>query len=225
MPVNMKYAEMVGRLFLKGLGLLPAPKVKKNKKLIACIGDSITFGAGVKGRRDQTWEYYLNQKLGDEFQVLNYGISGRTLQNEGDQPYTKERFYKISQEVKAGTYILMLGTNDAKPYNWNLKRYENELLFFVRSYTDLPHKPRVILMTPPKCFPDPETGIVGYDIDAENIDRYITDIVKKTAWQLKIELIDLYELTRDHPEWFDDGVHPNDLGNLMLAEEIVKSFR
>ena len=225
MPVNTKFADLVKHLFLKNLGRMPAPKVEANKKLIACIGDSVTFGAGVRENRDQTWEHYLNELLGDDFQVLNYGINARTLQNEGDYPYTADKYYKISQDVKADTYLIMLGTNDAKPYNWNEKRFENELLFFVRSYTDLPHKPRVILMTPPQCYPDPQTGIVGFDIDPANIDDHIVGMVKKIGSQLKLEVIDLHEHTQNHPEWFVDGVHPNDLGNLKLAEKIIECFR
>ena len=224
MPIELLSEKVIHSIFLKGLGLMPAPKVIEGKKLIACIGDSITFGAGVRGNREQTWEYYLNELLGNDYQVLNYGISGRTLLSSGDYPYTKERYYKVSQSVQADTYILMLGTNDAKPYNWHEKRFENEYLFFVRSFAELPHKPRVILMTPPQCYPDPATGVVEFDIDAGNIDNHIVSIVKNTAEQLNLEYIDLHEYTQDHPERFDDGVHPNATGNKMFAELICNSF-
>ena len=41
-----------------------SPKVKKNKTHIACIGDSITWGAGVWNKRDKyTYEVLLNNKL------------------------------------------------------------------------------------------------------------------------------------------------------------------
>lgn len=224
MPIELLSQKTINHLFLKSLGLLPHPKIIEGKKLIACIGDSITFGAGVRGNREQTWEYYLNELVGNDYQVLNYGISGRTLLSSGDYPYTKERYYKVSQSVQADTYILMLGTNDAKPYNWHEKRFENEYLFFVRSFVELSHKPRVILMTPPQCYPDSATGVVAFDIDAGNIDNHIVSIVKNTAEQLNLEYIDLHEYTQNHPEWFDDGVHPNATGNKMFAELICNSF-
>ena len=51
------------------------PIIIPDKKYIACIGDSITQCYGVIENHDtNTWEYFLNQLLGDEYQVLNYGL-------------------------------------------------------------------------------------------------------------------------------------------------------
>ena len=38
------------------------------------------------------------------------------------------------------------------------------------------------------------------------------------------QVIDLYALTETHPEYFDDGVHPNELGNRVIAEHIRKEI-
>ena len=119
-------------------------------------------------------------------------------------------------------YLIMLGTNDAKPYNWNRERYERELDVFVRRYTGLEQKPRVILMTPPTCFPDPKTGAVGYDIDGKTIDLYTADIVRREGAALGIEVIDLHAYTDGHPEWFADGVHPNFEGNRQIGTYIAE---
>ena len=65
------------------------------KRRIACIGDSITFGAGVmKTRKKDAWTCVWNRMLGHDFQVLNYGVSGATLQKEGDFPYHQVGFLK-----------------------------------------------------------------------------------------------------------------------------------
>ena len=37
-----------------------------------------------------------------------------------------------------------------------------------------------------------------------------------------IVVIDLYSLTNNHPEWFSDGIHPNEEGNKIIANEIAK---
>lgn len=78
------YKEKIGLFCMKYFVPRP-PKVEKDKIRVACIGDSITFGAGVQGKdyAHSTWEYFQQQKLGEDYQVLNYGISGRTMQNEG----------------------------------------------------------------------------------------------------------------------------------------------
>ena len=115
---------------MKYLAVPKLPSITEGKKTIACIGDSITFGAGVRGKIELTWEYHLEKLLGKEHQVLNYGISGRTLLSEGDYPYTEEKQYEHSRKSRADVYLIMLGTNDSKPYNWN-----EELFIDLHSFT------------------------------------------------------------------------------------------
>ncbi len=198
----MKISDILSHFVLKYLVVPKSPKILPDKTHIA-------------------WEYYLNQILGEDYQVINYGISGRTLQDEGDYPYRADKFYSESLNCSAEIYLIMLGTNDAKPYNWNVERYEREFHSFCKEYRDLRNHPRVILMTPPQCYADPKTGKVGFDINAETIDRCITGIIKRQAENLKLEVIDLHELTQNHEDWFDDGVHPNALGNQMIAEHLA----
>lgn len=216
----MNLRKQIEHFVLKVLAVPKSPRVIEGKKHIACIGDSITFGAGVKGLKKETWEYLLNEKFGDDYQVINYGISGRTLQDEGDYPYKNDKFYKESKDSLADIYLIMLGTNDAKPYNWNEDRYKIELDKFVKEYIELGNHPRVILMTPPSCFKDKKTGVVAFDIDENNIDNYIVDTVKEIGNKYSIQVIDLHDYTKNHEDWFADGVHPNYLGNQKIAEYI-----
>lgn len=219
----MEIRKMIDHFVLKYLAVPRPPKVSEDKKLVACIGDSITFGAGVQGRKEKTWEYYLNEILGDKIQVLNYGISGRTLQKEGDYPYTAEKFYDISRQLRADIYLIMLGTNDAKPYNWKKDRYHEELITFSKSY--LMTGGKVILMTPPMCFPEEKTGVVAFDIDEKTINDIVPEIVRKAAEELSLPLIDLRSFTEGHSEWFDDGVHPNAEGNKAIAGYIAEELK
>ena len=46
---------------------------------VACVGDSITFGAGVAQREVNCYPVVLNKLLGDKYQVKNFGVSGSTL--------------------------------------------------------------------------------------------------------------------------------------------------
>lgn len=56
---------------------------QSSKKLIkvACVGDSITFGGG--GR--ESYPHYLQQCLGERFEVGNFGLNGATMIDEGDR--------------------------------------------------------------------------------------------------------------------------------------------
>ena len=199
-----------------------APKVNRNMPRIACIGDSITYGAGVEKMRGQrSYPALLEGLLGGRYQVLNYGLNGRTVLADGNRPYTKEPFYALSRRCGAECFILMLGTNDTKPINWNAEAYEPELEAFVRSYLELPNHPKVFVMQPSRCFAVDGADGVAYEIRNEIIRDEVYPAVARVAERTGAGLIDLYRLTDGHPEYFDDGVHPNYKGNQEIARRIA----
>lgn len=197
---------------------------EEKRIIVACVGDSITYGSGVRAHRGtQSYPARLQQLLGDSFQVLNYGLPGRTLLSSGDRPYIQEMNYRKSQAVQADIYILMLGTNDSKPFNWNQQRYRKELSEFVQRYKETARVSRVILMQPPKAFS--VNGKIKFEITDKTIANEIHNIIAETGKQQGCEVLDLYELTKKHPEWYADGVHPNERGNREIAEVIAKKVR
>lgn len=195
--------------------------------IIVALGDSITFGSGVvKTRTSDSWEVKLEKLLDGSYQVLNYGISGATLQNEGDTPYWNmpdqalQGYPEAALALKPEIVILMLGTNDSKPYNWNRERYEAQLDQRVKELKAAPSVKRLILMCPPFACPADGSDTVAFDILNETIRDEIVPIVKKCAAENEAECIDLYALTDGHSEYFVDGVHPNSFGNRVIAAEL-----
>ena len=198
-----------------------AEESRDGPSIIACLGDSITYGSGVSETRDtESFPAFLQQLTGDSWQVINYGMRRRTMQDAGDYPYRAEAYYQQALADEADIYILMLGTNDTKPYNWNAERYAADLADTVRSFQALPSRPLVILMQPPRCFPGRNGEEHPYDIDNERIRTEVYDIIGRTAEETGASLIDLYSFTEDHSEWFPDGVHPSAEGNLEIARLI-----
>ena len=197
-----------------------APVPQQGKKTVICIGDSITYGDGVRfKRKTESYPACLQALLGDEYQVLNYGLNGRTLLSEGDMPYTEEKFYGLSLQVPADVVIIMLGTNDSKPQNWNNENYLTELKQFTEAYMQTDPGAKVFLMQPSRCFPVGDEEI-KYDISNDIIAGDVYKDVAEAAQSLDAGLIDLYTFTEGHPEWFDDGIHPNAAGNRAIAEYI-----
>ena len=192
---------------------------RKDRRRVLCIGDSITFGAGVKLTRwRDSYPSILNSLLGDGYQVLNYGVSGATAQDEGDMPYPSA-FRSAAAKTEPELCLFMLGTNDSKPYNWDAQRYETAVEAWMEEIRNYPSRPRIVLMIPPAAFPvDGEP--VAFDILDEVIRNEIRPILMKIAEKEGLELIDLYEISEDHPEWFGDGVHPNAEGDRVFAEFI-----
>ena len=199
-------------------------KPLSEKRRIACIGDSITFGAGVlMHRKEQVWCTLLCNELGDSYQVMNFGISGATLQSEGRQPYRRD-IYAKAMEAKPEQVILMLGTNDSKPYNWNADRYEEELSEWIDDILSWDGMKQLWVMIPPFSCAVKGKEKIAFDIRQSVVEQEISPIIKKIAEEKDVQIIDLQEPTRDHPEYYSDGVHPNQLGNGVIAEVVYRAI-
>ena len=88
---------------------------------VACVGDSITYGAGVADRGKNNYPKVLGRLLGPGYETRNFGVSGATLLKKGDRPYWKTSAFKAATEFKPDIVIIKLGTNDSKPQNWKHK--------------------------------------------------------------------------------------------------------
>ncbi len=106
---------------------------------VACVGDSITFGAGVPNNWVNAWPGQLQKMLGKHYKVANFGHSGATLLKDGDLPYWKTPEYKHSTAFKGKIVIIMLGTNDTKAWNW--KHHARVCQFFWRDAIFHRHNP------------------------------------------------------------------------------------
>ena len=191
------------------------------KERILCIGDSITFGAGVVPMRwRNSYPAILQKKLGHEYQVLNYGISGSTMQLSSDKPYS-QAFMDAAEKMKPKMCILMLGTNDSKPHNWNPASFAKDLDQRVARIQAFLSAPMIILAIPPAAFGNP----IAYEIDDDIIRKQIRPILIQYAKANRLQMIDLYQETKAHPEWFTDGVHPNREGNQRIAEIAYRKLK
>jgi lysophospholipase L1-like esterase len=63
-------------LFLCLFSLWAVAQEKKPVK-IACVGNSITYGSGIKNQFQNSYPGLLSQLLGEGYDVRNFGISAR----------------------------------------------------------------------------------------------------------------------------------------------------
>ncbi|MBR3178071.1 MAG: lipase [Clostridia bacterium] len=217
----MKLSLLLGRIFWTH-----PEKADPGRRKIACIGDSITFGAGVPTtRKTDAWPVLWQKRLGKDYQVLNYGVSGATLQKEGHFPYYKIGFLGRLDKASPEMIVLMLGTNDSKPFNWDRERFEKEYEAMVSELKSKPWAPKVVLMVPPKAFPEEKTGIIAFDTVDTVIHDSIRPFICSLGERLNLPVIDLYALTENHPEYFCDGVHPNVEGNRFIADIVYDRLK
>lgn len=189
---------------------------------VACIGDSITYGDGLENRETDAYPSRLQELLGEDYQVFNHGFPGKTLQWEGSGPYDCP-FDDTPSEELPRIVVIMLGTNDAMPKNWDAERYERQLGEMVDAYLSLESSPRVLLAIPPAAFCQEGKDTALYDIPPERISGELAEIIRRVAAEKGVELIDVNTPTSGHPELTLDGIHPNEEGSRVIAEIVAEA--
>jgi len=190
---------------------------------IACIGDSLTWGYLVEDREVNCYPAVLNDLLGDDYVVGNFGVNGYTMLKTGDAPYWDHENFKLSTMFDPDIVVIMLGSNDSKPHNFtSLDAYLADYEEMINHYRSLANKPRVYIVTPPAVFPPGEAEMT--DIDSENVDL-MADAVRSLGKKLRVSVIDMNKKTKDFPEGFvADGVHTNAKGAKLIAETVFREL-
>lgn len=190
---------------------------------VACVGESITYGAGIMDRENQSYPAVLQRLLGNGYDVRNYGVSGATVLKAGDRPYWRRPELKEAIQFNPQIVILMMGTNDSKPQNWQYGYgFESDYLALVSLFGSLPIRPIVLLATPPPVH-EPQ-----YGINDSAVSRVMAHNIRRFSRQMRLPLLDLNRDLRGRPELFADGVHPNAQGAeeiAIAASKVLTQFR
>ncbi len=203
----------------------PVPPAVPGTVKIACVGDSITFGALVKDREVNCYPAQLEALLGSGYSVRNFGVNGQSAQQNADKPYRKNKHFKASSVFAPDIVLLMLGTNDAMDRNWRgVDPFIADYRVLVDHYVSLPSRPKVYIMTPSTQFPVENYTKVIYKMNNDRLDE-ITAALKKLAEELDLPVIDVNAATKTHPEFFCfDGLHPDAGGARLIAETAYKAL-
>ena len=198
-----------------------------DEAVIACVGDSLTFGVipNTAGKQSESnYPAMLNQLLGEGFDVQNYGKPGSSLTENG-VCYRNRDGYQLSLDAAAQMYIIMLGTNDSNPANeWDAALFESDLKDMVDAYRGASPDAIICLIAPPELFPNQETG--EYALNEELLRNEICPIVARVAQEKDAKYIDLLAATEDHPEWIGgDGIHFLDEGYAQIAQIVYDSIK
>ena len=206
-------------------------EAKEEQIKVACVGDSITYGHGVEDWEKNNYPAQLQEILGDEYHVMNFGSSGSCVNPDGDQPYTDRAVYQESLDYDADVLVFMLGTNDSKPENWtDLDTFMKDYKELLGTYLEGENPPQIYIGLCAEGYytedADPSTGIAGFDIQPAIVDEIATRLQQEYASVDHIKVIDIHSLTEAHPEWFEaDGIHPNADGARAIAETVADTIQ
>ena len=204
---------IVAAFFLCSIAAFSAEQTGPVK--IACVGDSITFGSGIRHRAKNSFPAQLGSMLGDQWTVKNFGVSGATLLKKGDTPYWKQKEFKNAHDFNPNIVIIKLGTNDSKPQNWKHKaEYVSDYIALIKSFQELKSKPTVWICYPVPAYPG------RWGITDKVMKEDVMPLIDKVAKKANVKIIDLYSALSNHKTMFHDTVHPNAAGAKLIAEKI-----
>ena len=188
----------------------------EQKITISCVGDSVTEGYSLSQPGITSYPAQLRKMLGEEYKVLNRGVSGTTLLANGDSPYTASQQYKNAINDMPNIVIIMLGSNDSKANNWDSfgNEFLNNYKSLILSFQQLQSRPKIYVALPPMALDNP------FGINEQVLKNQIRPNIVALANEIGVSLIDIYDVSMNSQSDFPDGVHPKEGGALKIAKKI-----
>ena len=198
---------------------------------VACVGDSITAGVGVRDRKANAYPARLARWLGPGYDTRNFGVSGATLLQQANLPYIKQRAYGEALAFQPDIVVINLGANDSKHPgdgsldadnaidNWQYHtNYAGDYEAMIAAFRKANAAARVFV-----CFPTPDyPGRWG--INDRTIREEMIPLLRMVAKDTDATVIDLYAALSGKAELFPDTVHPNDDGAKLVAAEVFRAL-
>lgn len=184
---------------------------------VACVGNSVTYGAGIKDRANNSYPVQLQKLLGDKYEVTNFGHSGATALKNGHKPYWVAPEFEQSKLFLPNIVIIHLGLNDQGMNNWpgHKEEFVNDYLELINTYKSLPTKPEVIICKMSPTFSGHHWFEEGMRESFQEIQSKI-DLISKQA---NVNIINLHEPLYRFPEYFPDNLHPTKEGAAIIAKK------
>ncbi len=198
---------------------------------VACVGDSITYGAGVTGRRTKSYPAQLGHLLGAGYDIRNFGRCAATMLKHSDLPYMFCSQYTNALDFAPDMVVILLGTNDSKhrgdgslnsdnaPENWrNKAEYLPDYEAMIAAFRRVNPKVKVFVCLPPPCFPG------GGGINDKTIHDEVIPLIRQVASAANATVIDLNTPLAGKAELFPDTVHPNTEGSQIMASVVYQAL-
>jgi len=207
---------------------------------VACMGDSLTAGAGVDADLRDYYSYpaQLQTLLGSGYNVLNCGRSGATvLTNDSDYKnpannayhYGSVQKYEDAQAFAPDIAIIMLGTNDGPVYIDKVgddavmqaefkAEFITELTGYGKTMESINPDVKIYLMLSPPY----ETNVVRSQNLVDNIHPIVREVAEANGW----EVIDIYSAIEPHiaEGIYADGLHFTKDGYAIVAETVYDAI-
>jgi MYXO-CTERM domain-containing protein len=181
------------------------------KTKIACIGASTTSGDGSSPGHHYPDE--LQRLEGADAEVRNFGASGTTMLRAVSASYWNTTQFTQALAYQPDVAIIWFGGNDAKPENWTAHKGEflGDYEAMIRMFQALPSHARTYVVL--SLLTRDTEGIPKAVVDNE-----VVPLCRQAAAETGSGVVDVHDDLASHPEYFPDGIHPNDMGTIAVAQ-------
>ncbi|PVX23994.1 MAG: hypothetical protein CW691_08935 [Candidatus Bathyarchaeum sp.] len=184
--------------------------IKNTQIRVACIGDSITELTDYPSE--------LQSMLGDGYMTRSFGASGSTVLLDTYMPYAYQTTFARAKNFLPDIVVVMLGSNDARTDNFkSIDNFVADYIRLIKEIQSIKTNPQIFLVKPPPIFEN------ELDLESANFAEILGHI-EQIADQLSLQIIDVYSAMKDHPEYFQDGVHPNSEGATVIANKVYNAI-
>ena len=191
---------------------------------VACVGDSLTYG---HSWHDESYPVYLQELLGEDVEVRNFGKNGAAVTNRSESSFTLKydtlQEYRDSIAFEPDVVIIMLGTNDG--YNWtgSAPTFVQEFEKLIDSYFDAGVQEVVLLTSPPTLQGN------FFNLPNDVIGMQVCPLQRELAEEYGLPLVDVRKAFEQHQDMQSlfrlpvnsDGVHLSVKGAELVAKLVA----
>lgn len=189
---------------------------------VACIGNSVTYGYGLTDREHNSYPSQLQQLLGGQYMVKNFGHSGATLLKKGHNPYYKTNEFMDAIAFNPDIAIIHLGLNDTDPRDWpNYKEsFEADYAWLIAAFKKSNPAVQIWICRLTPIF----NGHPRFKSGTRDWYWQIQQLIPVIAQANQTKLIDLHTPLYDRPHLFADNLHPDKEGAGIIAKTIYQAI-
>ena len=178
---------------------------------VACIGDSITQGSGYPSK--------LDELLGPNYTVANFGVCGTTVSTSSTKPYVDQTEFQEAIAYHPDIVVIMLGTNDANSdIAQNETSFETDYSQIISAFEQLQGRQLIWVVKSPPIF----TSNPSYN--NTYLESTVLPQIDKVADLMKLPTVDMYNAFGNHSDYFMDGVHPDSDGASLIASHVYDAI-
>lgn len=208
-------------LLLTSLPLSARPKATGKIK-VACVGNSITYGTGIKDREHDSYPAQLQRMLGDAYEVGNFGKPSATLLAQGHKPYFAQPEWTAAKAFRGDIAVIHLGINDTDPRNWPNYRdaFVTDYLHLIDTLRQANPHVRILVARLTPIRHDHWRFTSGTKLWHDEIQQAIETVARVSG----AELINFHAPLYAHPDYSVEGIHPNPAGARLLAQTVYSGI-